>query len=197
MKRPILGVALCGGRSSRMGADKSGLQVRPGVTQLEYTVQLLGAVCEEVALCVGREASSSNFPAGFQIVEDAPEVEGPMAGVLAALRASARRPVLAVACDMPFLEARHLVQLVNRRDPEKRATAFLAGDGSPDPMCALYEPSCLPALEASARRGWSSLRRFLAEAEVERVEADDPAFLASVNDPAALAEARARFQENA
>lgn len=197
MKRPILGVALCGGRSSRMGADKARLEVRPGITQLEYTAQLLGAVCEEVALGVGRGADRSSFPAGFRLIEDAAEVDGPMAGVLAALRASAGRPTLVVACDMPYLEARHLVQLVNRRDPEKRATAFLAGDGSPDPMCALYESNCLPALEACARRGWSSLRRFLAETEVERVVADDPAFLASVNDPAALAEARSRFQKDA
>jgi len=72
----------------------------------------------------------------------------------------------------------------------------VARDGSPEPMCAVYESSCLPALEAAARRGWASLRRFLAESDVELARPDDPEFLASVNDPDGLAAARARFAKN-
>src|SRR5690606_1017464 len=126
MKRDILGMALCGGASSRMGADKATLSARPGATQLEYALGLLGLYCKRVAAGVGPAGRGARArPEGVERIEDAPEAGGPMAGALAGLRAAGGWPLLLLAVDMPFLEASHLLQLASRRDPTKLATAFV------------------------------------------------------------------------
>lgn len=194
MKRAMLGLALCGGASSRMGENKALLEVRPGVTQLEYALGLLGLVCSRVAAGVGRERREDlALPAGVEQVVDEREVGGPMASVLGALRGAGDKAVLVIACDMPFLEASLLVQLVNRRDREAFATAFVAGDGAPEPLCAVYEPRCLAAMEALAREGKTSLRRFLLDVAVERIALERPQLLASVNERSQLEAARRHF----
>ncbi|MBD5781687.1 molybdenum cofactor guanylyltransferase [Pelagicoccus sp. NFK12] len=194
MKREILGVVMCGGASARMGRDKASLEVRPGEEQLERQLRLLALYCGKLAASVGpSDRSQRVLPTGVEAILDVEGLGGPMAGIVAALRFARGIPVLALACDMPFLDASHLFQLVNRRDPEALATAFVACDGMPDPMCAIYEPRCLPELESLGGAGKSSLRRFLQDRRVERVEVENPQFLASVNDPRELEEARRRL----
>ncbi len=171
--------------------DKALIEVRPRVSQLDYQLGLLEPFCSRLAASVGSASNEDRaLPDGVARVFDLPEVEGPMSGLIAALREAAGLPVLAVACDMPFLEPAHLVQLLNRRDARALGTSFLAADGMPDPMCSVYEPSSLPVLEGLAAEGKWSLRRFLLENEIERIEVGKGLFLASVNDPDQLELAR-------
>lgn len=194
MKRDLLGVVLCGGESSRMGVDKAAIEVCPGVSQLERQLSLLEPFCSRLAACVGPSSRPGRaLPKGVAAVRDADDVEGPMGGVIAALRLGAGLPVLALACDMLYVESSHLVQLLNRRDPQVLATAFVATDGLPDPMFCLYEASSLPQMVACAAAGRASLRHFLSGVPVERVVLPDSRFLASVNDPEQLSAARSRL----
>ncbi len=191
MKRELLGVVFCGGKSRRMGMDKALLKIRPGVKQLDYQLGLLEPFCSRLAASVGSASNEERIlPTGVAPIFDLAEVEGPMSGLIAALREAAGLPVLAVACDMPFLEPAHLVQLLNRRDARALATSFLASDGMPDPMCSVYEPASLPVLEGLAAEGKLSLRRFLLENRTERIEVGESLFLASVNDRDQLESAR-------
>ncbi|MEM9160662.1 MAG: molybdenum cofactor guanylyltransferase [Verrucomicrobiota bacterium] len=191
MRREMLGLILCGGKSGRMGQDKGELKLRGERTQLEYSIGMLQKLCSRVVVSVGPKGSSRReLPEGVEIVEDVAGVEGPMGGVLAGLRVASALPVMVIAVDMPYLEISHLVQLANRRDEEKQATAFVAEDGFADPMCAIYEPACLPLIEERASLGRFGLRRLLEAADLERIALDRPFWLASVNDPDALRKAR-------
>ena len=116
-----------------------------------------------------------------------------MAGVIAGLRRANGKALLVVACDMPYLDTTALGRLIDGRRPAARATVFIAGDGFPEPMCALYEPTALADLEMLARAGKSSLRRYLLDAEVGGIALDRPQLLASVNNPADLEQARRVF----
>ncbi len=177
-----------------MGRDKASLEVRPGQVQLERQLELLELYCRKLAVSVGPPTRQKRtLPERVAPIEDVEGLEGPMSGVLAALRAAEGWPVLAVACDMPYLEASHLLMLVNRRNPEMLASAFVASDGMPDPMCAIYEASALAELEALAAEGKGSLRRFLQGPRVERIAVEKPLFLASVNDSHDLDAARRRL----
>ncbi|MDQ8180430.1 molybdenum cofactor guanylyltransferase [Pelagicoccus sp. SDUM812005] len=194
MKRQVLGVVLCGGKSSRMGADKALVEVRPGVSQLERQLALLETFCLKRAVSVGPQGGPQrSVPLGVAEIYDVEGVRGPMAGLIAALKEADGWPVLAIACDMPYLEVSQLLMLLSRRVPALQATAFLAADGMPDPMCAVYEPAALAELERLAAEGKGSLRRFLQGPQVERLAVEDPLFLASVNDPADLQAARRRL----
>lgn len=174
-----------------MGTDKALLEIRPGLNQLDYQLGLLEPFCSRLGASVGDLSNEGRIlPKGVARVCDIVGISGPMSGLIASLREAGGLPVLVVACDMPFLEPAHLVQLLNRRDASALGTSFLAEDGMPDPMCSIYEPASLPVLEGLAAEGKLSLRRFLLENEIERIEVGERLFLVSVNDPNQLESAR-------
>lgn len=178
-----------------MGEDKAQLRFRAEVSQLDYTLSLLDKFCCRLGVS-GRVTQKNERQTALPTVfiPDVPNAKGPMAGVIASLVESGRDPALVVACDMPLLDASVLLMLVSRRDPTKLATCLLASDGEPDPMCALYEPWSLAALEAGAGAGQFSLRRFLQGENVERIAFDRPQLLASVNTPEDAAAARRQLE---
>lgn len=195
MKRKVAGAVLCGGKSRRMGQDKASLRMRPGVSQLDYLLGVLEPFCERRLVCLGPDgAADRDLPSDVMGVRDVEDCEGPMAGVLAALRAAEGLPVLAVACDMPLIEGAALVQILNRRDSEKLATAFVSADGMAEPMFCIYENACLGQLEGLAKEGMYSLRRFLSRVDIERVAPAEGLFLANVNEPAELERIRRRLR---
>lgn len=194
MKRPILGTILAGGLSQRMGEPKASLRLRGGATtQLEHSARLLGAFCQRVACSMREAESGAALPEGVEAIYDSEEAKGPMAGALAALAAADPWPALVLACDMPYVDAALLLQLVSRRDPDKEATAFFGADGSPEPLLAIYEARALAPMREQARSGRHSLRGFLQTRRVELIELVRPDLLASVNTPEAAAEARRRL----
>ncbi|MCH6255868.1 molybdenum cofactor guanylyltransferase [Puniceicoccaceae bacterium K14] len=184
MKRDILGLVLSGGHSRRMGEDKARMHFHGELDQLEFCLQLLGKYCSRLAVSVREDQLMERSQAtNVECLVDDPFAFGPMAGVLAGLRVSEGLPVLAIACDMPHLDASLLLSLVCRRNSEMHATCFSASDGAPEPMCTIYEPSCRPLLEALAKEQSYSLRRFLKEGIVERLAYEESASLANVNTP--------------
>lgn len=196
MKREILGLALTGGRSVRMGEDKARMRYHGEADQLSFCLQLMGQFCSRLAVSARKdqlEERSSGL--GVECIVDADDALGPMAGVLAGLRRSSGLPVLAVACDMPFLDAAVLLSLIARRKQNAYATCFLAEDGAPEPMCCIYEQSALPLLEAQAKDKSYSLRRFLKLGNVETLEYETPVMLANVNTPEQAKVAREQIDE--
>jgi molybdopterin-guanine dinucleotide biosynthesis protein A len=182
MKRSILGMVLSGGKSRRLGQDKAQLSFYEGTNQLDYVLGLLDAFCESLAISCRSsqfEERSSRFDAA--LILDAEGLVGPVAGVVGGLKHAEGRAVLAVACDMPLLDAAALLKLLSLRNPEKLATCFIADDGKPEPMCTVYETACLSVLEEWVGDGNFSLRRFLENVDVELITFNEPQLLASVN----------------
>ncbi len=182
MKRDILGLVLAGGKSKRLGLDKATISFHEGLTQLEYSLSLLDAFCSRVAISSREDqrcTRESAFDAVF--VSDIEGVPGPMSGVMAGLEAAQGWPVLALACDMPMIEASLVLRLLSQRNSKKRATCFIGEDERPEPLFAVYEASALEELQELSRKGKFSLRHFLENSYVERVPCRKPQLLASVN----------------
>lgn len=119
------------------------------------------------------------------------------AGPLAALRgALARldRPVVLVACDLPFLTSNDLRALASAaRDAE--AVVLTDAEG-PQPLAALYRPAILPAIDALLAGGRRAMRDLL-EAVTPRTIAATTAHpgcppLANLNTPDEYRRALAR-----
>ena len=79
-KTPVFGCVLIGGKSRRMGYPKHLIQ-KNGKPWIQRTVELLEQTTSQVAIVGGKFEM-----AGFVHLADAPDSDGPMAGVLAALR---------------------------------------------------------------------------------------------------------------
>ena len=148
--RPRLAGVLLGGGSSRMGQAKHLLEYG-GRTILERVVAAVVPHAEEVVLLGGGEVPPAL--AASRRLPDPPGLEGPIAGLLAALRWAPVATWTVVACDLPLLDAGAVAWLRSCRRPGVRAVVPLDSRGRPEPLFAAWEPQARPLLERIAAAG--------------------------------------------
>lgn len=176
----ISGLVLSGGRSSRMGTDKSALDYR-GQPHLHYMVGLLGGFCDKVFVSTRKDQSIAE---GQNSLPDRFEIAGPMNGILSALTVRPDCAWLITAVDMPNVDADVLKLLIAHRDPSKLATCFFnAAENFPEPLLTIWEPSALQPLTQFVETGKASPREFLHKNKVGLVHPSDPSILLNVNSP--------------
>jgi molybdenum cofactor guanylyltransferase len=182
--RDLAGAVLCGGLSRRMGTDKA-LLCFEGVSLVERAVARLRGVCEPVVIAPG--GHDIEVP-GCATVDDAAHDAGPLAGLLAALRASPHQLLAVVAVDMPWVDPA-LIVLMAARCAGLDAIVPLSEHG-PEPLHAVYARSAIAACEAAVGGEDRSLRGVLAHLQVGYVtEAEwraagiDPGFARNLNTP--------------
>ena len=186
----LFGLVLAGGRSKRMQRDKAALEYHPGRTQLDAAMQLLEGRVEKAFVSVRADQRDDGTRAGYPQIVDRGDVEGPIAGISAALAQHADAAWLVLACDLPFLDARTLDTLIAARDPGSEATAFKSThDGLPEPLCAIYEPRALGGLGAHLASGRNCPRKFLINASTRLLSQPNPRALDNVNTEAEYGEA--------
>ncbi|HVS76620.1 MAG TPA: NTP transferase domain-containing protein [Steroidobacteraceae bacterium] len=180
---PLYGLVLAGGRSARMQRDKAALQYA-GRTQLERAVELITPLVERVFVSVRHDQTGDPLRARFAQIVDSGEVEGPIAGILAAQSRHPDAAWLVLACDLPLLDHETLQHLVRSRQLERQATAYRSShDGLPEPLCAIYEPSSREAIRAHVASGRDCPRKFLLNADTALLEQPEPGALDNVNTP--------------
>jgi molybdopterin-guanine dinucleotide biosynthesis protein A len=89
---------------------------------------------------------------------DAPGLEGPLAGIIAALHHRPESAWLIAACDLPLADPSAVRWLLAERRPERVAVLPRLGESRVEPLLAVYEPGALPLLEALAQSGGRSLQ---------------------------------------
>lgn len=152
-----VGVVLAGGASIRMGRDKALLEI-DGETLVAGAARRLGEVCEEVLIAdAGRGLLPGSIPDG--------PGQGPAAGILGAACARPGARLLVLAVDLPKVPVALLAELA-RSDAD---LAIPRWEGGLEPLCALYGPAALAALEARVGQGRLDLRT-LAETPGLRVQ---------------------------
>ena len=169
-----MGVVLAGGASRRMGTPKARLELG-GRPLLEYPLAAVQGAGLEPAVVA--KPDSALPPLAVPRWNEAAEPRHPLTGIVAALTAARGRPVLAVACDMPFVTAELLADLAARGG---RADLILPETaGRLHPLLARWDPALLPALRAALARE-ASLHELAAELDAQRV---DEAELRRFGDP--------------
>jgi len=182
--RATCAAVLIGGRSSRMGSPKTLLRAG-GESVLERIVAAAGEVSREVVL-VGEAPLPAGELSAMQRIQDAPGVEGPLGGLLAALRSRPRTTWIVLSCDAPLLSADALRWLLAQAKPGVIAVVpHLDSPESPEPLIALYTPRARSVMEQAARAGERSLRRILAGQKIHspRVPENLRKAFANVNTP--------------
>jgi molybdopterin-guanine dinucleotide biosynthesis protein A len=130
-------------------------------------------------------------------IADAPNVAGPLAGLIAALRFGAeagRAFILTIPADMPFLPGDLLDRLV--LEIGERSCALASSGGHVHPVCGLWRTSALDRIDeylAGERRSLRGFAELVGYAAVEwPSDPFDPFF--NVNSPEDLAEAERRVR---
>lgn len=162
------GLILAGGASRRMGRDKAALTLG-GRTLLDRTIHVLESVVDEV-LVVGGSDRVPSAPEVRLIRDDVPNA-GPLGGLLAGLRRVGSQYALAVACDLPFLEAgvlRYLLDLAPGYD-----AVVPQVDGQNQTLHAVYASSVDAVIARHIARGQLRLDGVLPELSVRWVDASE------------------------
>lgn len=170
-------VIQAGGESRRMGQDKGLVQLagRPLVQHVLDRVRSLG---DELWITTNRPESYAFL--GVPTASDPEPGLGALAGLRTALRAARADTVLVVACDMPFLQPALLRYLLSRAGEADIVIPRRGGEF--EPLHAVYQRTCLPALEAALARGEARMISFFPDVRLLPV---DPPQLAAY-DPAGL-----------
>lgn len=187
---PLHGLVLAGGRSRRMQADKAALSYgrRP---QLAEAFELLAAVTDSAWVSVRADQADDAIRARFPQIFDGRLGEGPIAGIVAAQQQHPEAAWLVLACDLPYLDAATLDELIAGRDPGRLATAFRsATDGLPEPLCAIYEPGSREPILDYVAGGGACPRQFLLSHDLCLLDAANARALGNANTPQDLAAAR-------
>ena len=177
---PLYGLVLAGGKSLRMGKDKSAI-VYHKENQVAHQAELLNNFCEHTF--VSRQ-SHHEEGSQYDVLTDTVIGLGPMGGLLSAFEAYPHVSWFCVACDLPFLDLPTLKLIVEARNPEKVATCFLNPvSGMPEPLVTIWEHVAYPILLDFVSQGVSSLKKVLIHSDVAHVMLDDPHKLFNANTP--------------
>ncbi|MBC8027666.1 MAG: NTP transferase domain-containing protein [Steroidobacteraceae bacterium] len=179
---PLYGLVLAGGRSTRMQRDKAALEYRPGESQLDAAMTLLAPRVSGAFVSVRADQAQESTRSRHARIVDHGDVEGPIAGIRAALSEHPEAAWLVLACDLPFLDARTLEALIAGRDTSGDATAFRSShDGLPEPLCAIYEPRAAASIAAHVSAGKNCPRKYLINARTRLLDQPNPRALDNVN----------------
>ena len=194
----LFGLVLAGGRSTRMQRDKAALEYRPGESQIDAAMKLLDGRVARAFLSVRDDQRADPVRARHALIVDRDGLEGPIAGIRAALEEFTDAAWLVVACDLPYLDARTLDLLISSRAVAADATAFRSShDGLPEPLCAIYEPRARAGLDAHIAAGRNCPRKYLINANTRLLEQPDPRALDNVNTVDEYAAAMSAINETA
>lgn len=207
----ISGFVLAGGRSSRLGRDKTMLPWPPNAfaagnnqTLLQHSIARLQSVCATVSICADRD----DFAFEGAIIPDALPGSGPLGGIVAALEHSTTDWNLMLAVDLPFLPVEVLQSLVAIACPGEKTGAASSPsslrpaacvlpelDGLPQPLCGLYHRALAQGLRAALEAGQFKVMTALQEASNSLASSSDlqsarPAFRIEMWDAAAFAAAQ-------
>ncbi len=185
---PFTGYVLAGGQSTRMGRDKALIEIG-GQPLIGSAVNLLKALTERVVV-LGPEENYGFL--GVPVLPDLVPSRGPLSAIYTGLERSSTDANLFLACDMPLMEGTFLKLLVERA-PLADAVLMRLDDGKLEPLCAVYNRSCLPTVKANYERQrfklsnlFPNLRtHYLTEADLEDLELDRRIFT-NLNDPGDL-----------
>ncbi|MEM0993172.1 MAG: NTP transferase domain-containing protein [Bacteroidota bacterium] len=177
------GLVLIGGKSSRMGIDKSQIAYHGKAHRCYLSEQLLAVGCEQVYWSCSK--TDVDTPATYPIIRDQYEAVGPIAAVLAAFELNRLAAYFILGCDYPLIDESTLKQLINARNTAKQATIFQHPESRYlEPLLAIYEPSAFAAIRVAFESGQKSLRKILNELEVQIVIPNQPNKLVNANTPA-------------
>ncbi len=146
MSERVIGAVLAGGASRRMGEPKALVELAGRPLIAHAVAAVADAGLEPIVVA---KPNSPVPDLGVTVIDEPPEPQHPLCGIVAALRFAETRPVVVMGCDMPLVPPALLGTLARLADP----VATVAIDGEIEPLLARYEPAVEPALMASLKNG--------------------------------------------
>ena len=172
---------LIGGDSSRMGSDKATFEVDglPMATRVAQAAKAAGA--SEILLVGATQAKAKKLTGTWK--KDTYPGEGPLGGVITALKSASHDSVVVLSCDMPFITDAVIASLVRALND---AQASVGRTDRLNWLCAAWsKEECLQTLQGVWKRNERAVHRAAVLLDVAEVPVPAVA-VRNINTPADL-----------
>jgi molybdopterin-guanine dinucleotide biosynthesis protein A len=176
IREPATLIVLAGGESSRMGSDKSFLEVG-GKWMIQHIIDALAPHFEQVLISATEPGSYRSLEA--VVVPDRVPGLGPLGGLLTALETSRHDLNLAVACDIPNADPALVERLLWAADGVDAVVPKLGGET--EPLFTVYRRSMIPAARELLAGGDRRTRSLFERGRVSYFELDEAERLLNLN----------------
>lgn len=166
--KKITGIILAGGKSSRMGRDKSFIPL--GHKELiEVVIDKLRALFEDLIIVTNNPSRYQKY--GLRIVTDVLKDCGPMGGIYAGLLASETLYNFAVACDMPNLNLKLIEYMIKQKHGFDAVVPHLKKGY--EALFALYSKNCIIPIYEAIKSEHLKVRDFFKKVNVREIKEDE------------------------
>lgn len=158
----IIGLVACGGKSERMGTDKS-LLVYHKLPQRYHVYELIKPLCDQVYISANRD-QAVDIPQDYPVSIDASHFDqtGPMVALLSAYSRFPGADLLLIGCDYPLLTSTDLQGLIaNSAEHHSTAAFYNEETGLYEPLLCYYKSADLQSIKEVYHAGQYSLQKFL------------------------------------
>jgi len=142
MYSDIIGVILAGGKSRRMGVDKSFLKINDRFV-IEIITDLMKQIFDKVII-ISNVPSDYEF-LGLDIFSDIYNNKGPLAGIHSGMINSKAEKIFVISCDVPLM-TKEIIDIIINFKSDKFVKVAKA-DGYIQQLCGLYSKECISQTE--------------------------------------------------
>ena len=188
----ITGLILAGGRGQRLGGIDKGLQPWRGLPLVDHALTRLAPQVREVMISANRNEPAYASRVARVLADASDDFPGPLAGILAGLRAASTPWLAVVPCDSPRLPP-DLVERLARGvgDAAGAVVQRDRGDGTLrlEPVCCLLSRTLAEDLARYLADGGRKVEGWVARHATPVLfdRPDDGAAFANINTPGDLA----------
>lgn len=194
----VAGVILAGGLARRMGGQDKGLILYKQRPMLAYAIEAMQPLVDRLIINANRNLERYR-QFGFPVVSDQnADFEGPLAGILAAMRAVQHSDILLVMpCDSPLFKTEHLQRLLTTLQ-SSRAECCAAFDGERlHPVFLALRTDLAESLQAFLANGRRKVESWLEQHRCVRADFHStPEIFGNINTLQDLNELEAAFSDS-
>jgi len=184
----ITGVVLAGGRARRMGGEDKGLLDYHGRPLVAYALDALRPVAGTILVSANRNAEAYARFGHPVIADSAGAYDGPLAGLLSAMRAAKTDYVMTVPCDSPLVDGALLGRLYARLVEEGAEICAAHDGGRLHPVFLVAQRRLAADLADYLESGQRKVETWLKSRRLVLADfSDHPECFANVNTPEELA----------
>ena len=187
MKYTFPCVIFAGGKSSRMGEDKSLLPFGGFDTLIEYQYTKLSHLFTTVYI----STKEDNYAFTCKCILDNSEVYAPTAGFVSLFKHLDTQRVFVLSVDTPFIGATEIQKLIDEDNDSNDAT-IACTSSSRHPMCGIYHRSLMTSFSSMLEKDNHKLGMLLKSVKTKWVEFEDEEAFMNLNHPHEYEEALLR-----
>ena len=178
---PLTGMILAGGKARRMGGQDKGLVSYRGRPLIAHVLERLEPQVRTILINANRSRDRyAQF--GHPVIADAEDgYLGPLAGILAGLRAARTELLLCVPCDSPRISPDLADKLAAPFAQETTRVAVASCAGRLKPVFAMLHTGLAEALDDFLRGGGRKIDEFYGAQGFEEIPFENPEEFRNIN----------------